>query len=150
MSIKKFEKIALSVSNKGVPCLWENGGKKEENFGQSFIIADKYGKPKKPLYIRAQPKPNSGHALIPVRTQDVIVVCKIKNDVETIQIYTITQIDLEGKVAVVNVLNSFEEGEWTTSLDNRFDKVVEAAKRKASTKDCIEVGYAVEMNKKSL
>jgi len=144
MAIKKFEKLALSVSNKGIPCLWENGGKVNEEFGQSFIIADKYARQKRPLYIRTNPKANSGHALIPIRLHDIVVVCKIRNDVATIQIYSISKIDLKEKVAYVDMINSFENGEWAAVPNNIYDNVINVAKVKAKTPNCVEAMYILK------
>jgi len=144
MITKKFDKLVLSISNKGIPCLWENGGKITDDFGQSFIIADKQSKPKKPLYIRTDPKPNSGHALIPVRLHDIIIVCKVRDEVSTIQIYSISKIDLEEKLAYVDMINSFENGEWAAVSNPIYDTAIVAATLKAKTVNCIDVVYVLD------
>lgn len=144
MATKKFEKLALSISAKGIPCLWENGGKLTDDFGQSFIIADKYANAKTALYLRRDGKANSGHALVPVRVHDIVVVCRVKDDVSTIQIYSISKIDSEQKIAHVDMINSFENGEWAAVPNAIYDKVIEIAKMKATMKNCTKAMYVIE------
>ena len=75
---------------------------------------------------------------------DIVVVCKIRNDAATIQIYSISKIDLEEKVAYVDMINSFEKGEWVAVPNNIYDNVINVAKVKAKTPNCVEAMYILK------
>lgn len=89
------ERIIVEVTKKGYPALWENGGG-YTNTGESTIIADSNGKPKKPVYIRRRGHlANSDHALIIVEVGDYIVQANHHRKDFGINIYKIVNFETE-------------------------------------------------------
>ena len=66
-----MNKIAVSVTEKGFPCLWEEGGN-----GRSIVIANEYGAPKQALYTKTKGSINARHSLVSIEAGDIIVEVK--------------------------------------------------------------------------
>lgn len=65
--------MSITTSKSGIPCLWEHGGG-YTNTGESQIITDGQGYPKRAIHVRTHGDLACGdHALIPVQTGDHIV-----------------------------------------------------------------------------
>lgn len=134
------EIFSIERSKKGVPCMWECGGG-ASNTGYSTIICDRNGNKKKPLYVRRSGSlSNDNHALIPVRVNDVIIdACHHRDDFK-ITVYRIKEI--EKNEAVGEVINSFDQGEWTRPV-GKFKEAVSAGKEKAECYHCREPFYII-------
>ena len=128
--------IGIQVTKRGFPAMWEKGGA-GRNTGEATLIADTDGKPKKVVFVRTKGHlSNSEHALIIVKKGDLVVsACQGRGEFD-IQINRITNIDLENKIAELELVNKFDQGEWDKQLDEKYKAVVDAAKRKAMDYHC--------------
>ena len=133
--MKKIEKIELSKG--GLPCLWAVSGASSNTVG-STIVGDMNCIPKKPLCVTTRGHlPNSDHALIPVRVNDIVVECSQWRHEFTINIYKIFSFNLEEKEATLELLNAFDKGEWDFELPKKkYIDIVETAKNKATSYHC--------------
>lgn len=137
-------KMAVELSKKGLPCMWEQGGA-YSNTGDSMIIGDAFGNPKKAIYIRGKGHLSCGeHALIPLRKGDTIVTVSQWRHDFTINIYKIVDCNLEEKFANLELVNSFSCGEWDKDLDRIYKEIVEVAKDKATYYHCRNAMYIKE------
>lgn len=91
----KIMEMGIVRSQKGIPCLWECGGG-NTNTGYAFIIGDKFGNPKKPIFIRHKGElACQHHALIPIRKGDRIVIIDRHRDDYTVESYRIYDVQQE-------------------------------------------------------
>ena len=128
--------VNIELSKRGLPCLWEEGGA-GSNTGSCTIIGDMNCRPKKPIYVATRGHLSNGdHALIPVRTNDIIVKCSQWRYDYTINIYKIVSFNLEEKEATLEPINSFDKGEWDFDLPKKYIDIVETAKNKATSYHC--------------
>lgn len=124
--------------------MWEQGGA-YSNTGDSMIIGDAFGNPKKAIYIRGKGHLSCGeHALIPLRKGDTIVTASQWRHDFTISIYKIIDFDLEEKFANLELVNGFSCGEWDKDLDCMFKEIVDVAKDKATSYHCRSAMYIKE------
>lgn len=137
--------LNLTISKKGIPCLWESGGG-YTNTGSSQIVADELLQPKKPIYVR-----NRGslacddHALIPVKVGDVVIVADHHRGDFEITIWEITAI--AGENATLEIASEFSDGEWENFKDCDLklaaSPAVNAAMAKATHYHCRQPYYIV-------
>lgn len=144
---EKIMKIILEKSKTGIPCLWERGGG-YRNTGNSRIIADKNGEPKKPLYIRNRGElANGDHALIPVNNGDYIIMADHHRNDFNVYIYKIIEINSEenGLTAVTKLINRYSEWQWDKARCEipyeMIETAIEAAIGKATCYHCREPHY---------
>lgn len=136
-----MEKIKVSLSRSGVVCLWERGGG-YSNTGNSTIIADAQGEPKKPIYIKRKGDLACGeHALIPVWDDDIIVRASHHRGDFDIDILKIMFVNAVLQFATVATLNKFSMGEWEAEVDQQYLKCCRAAIDKANIYHCREAIY---------
>ena len=132
----KTKTVKIELSKRGLPCLWEEGGA-NSNTGGCTIIGDTNCRPKKPIYIATRGHLSNGdHALIPVRTNDIVVQCSQWRHDFTINIYKIISFNLEEKEATLELRNSFDMGEWDHDLLQKYVEIVEVAKNKSTSYHC--------------
>lgn len=132
----KTKTVKIELSKRGLPCLWEEGGA-NSNTGGCTIIGDTNCRPKKPIYIATRGHLSNGdHALIPVRTNDIVVQCSQWRHDFTINIYKIISFNLEEKEATLELRNSFDMGEWDYDLLQKYVEIVEVAKNKSTSYHC--------------
>ena len=126
--------MKCELSKKEFPCLWESGGS-FTNTGDSIIIADKNGDPKKPIYIRTSGSlACENHALIPIEIGDIIINCSHHRYDFTIRVNKINSI-VNDEIEVEQ-LNSFSQGEWDFELESCLEEAVCISKYKASDYHC--------------
>lgn len=129
-------KIRIELSKREIPCLWEEGGG-YSNTGDSIIIADMNGNPKKPIYIcRAGHLSCGQHALIPVRINDLVIEASHHRGDFRIAISKIVAIDKVEEIARLETVNVFSMGEWDKELAEVVEKAVNAAVNKATCYHC--------------
>ena len=128
------EDVKVELSKRWIPCIWECGGA-YSNTGSATLVCDKYGNPKKPIYIRTKWSLTcDDHALIPIRKGDYIIECKQwRGDFD---IYIKEVKDINNDVATLETVNSFSENQWDTDLNDKFDRVINAAKDKSTSYHC--------------
>lgn len=137
-------KIRIELSKRGIPCLWEDGGG-YSNTGDSTIIADMHGNPKKPIYICRSGHLSCGqHALIPVRVNDLVIEASHHRRDFSIAISKIVSIDIEERFAELETVNVFSTGEWDKDLAEKLKKAVNAAMDKATCYHCRSPFYIKE------
>ena len=126
----------VSLSKNGIPCMWESGGG-YSNTGNSKLIGDKNGCPKKAIYVKRRGElACMEHALIPIRINDIVVEANHHRGDFDIDIYRITSIDINSKKAELELLNNFSEEQWDRSLDKNYENIVDNAIRKAKSYHC--------------
>lgn len=133
-----MKKLLIELSKRGIPCLWERGGG-FTNTGNCELICDMNGHPKKPIYIRKSGTlACDSHALIPIRVNDYFIEFyhHRKNFGITILKIISFNIDSEEKNAYVEQVNHFCEGKWEYEIEEKFNKVIEAGKKKCLDYHC--------------
>lgn len=129
-------KTRIELSKRGLPCVWECGGA-GTNTGDSRLIGDMNGRPKKAIYIATRGHLSNGeHALIPVRVNDIIVRADQWRGDYQISVYKIKSINIDNLGMELEEINGFDNGEWDYDLEDKYVDIVECAKRKASTYHC--------------
>ena len=129
-----MEKINIEVSKRGIPCVWESGGG-YSNTGHSTIVCDGTGRAKKAIYL-PRCYACGQHALIPIRLNDHIIKSSRHGDDYEIEIYVVSEIDVEVKTVTINLINKYDMGEWDSPLSENLQEAVNAAKRKARCYHC--------------
>lgn len=88
--------ILLSITDRGIPCLWEKGGKDQNGYASAVLIADSKGYKKEGIYFK--PLFCDEHALIPVVIGDL--VCDFFQDYEDGPVlWQIEDIDIQQQYA---------------------------------------------------
>ena len=139
MDTMKFE---LTLSKKGIPCLWESGGGMT-NTGSSQIIADPNGAKKRAIYIkRSGSLACRQHALVPVAKGDVVIKAYHHRGDFEIRVYRLDNIvDAEAE-AVLEY--EFSDGEWNKDIPESLKDAVRAAMKKATDYHCRTPYYVIE------
>jgi len=128
------ERIMIERTRRGLPALWEKGGGMT-NIGRSQIICGPNGESKVPTYIRRKgPLACKEHALIIIKEGDIIVKAFHHRKDFTISVYRISKI-LDGEVTL-DLIHSFDQGEWDKDPDNSLAAAIDAARRKATCYHC--------------
>lgn len=131
----------VSLSKNGIPCIWESGGG-YSNTGNSRLIGDKNGNPKKAIYVRRCGElACMEHALIPIRINDIVVEANHHRGDFDIDIYRIVSIDIDSKKAEMELINNFSEEQWDKNLDEKYEDIVDSAIRKAKSYHCRTVYF---------
>lgn len=138
-----MEKTSIEITKSGLPAAWEKGGGMS-NTGYAQIIAGPNGQPKKPVYIRRRGSlANGDHALFIVAPGDIIVQASHHRKDFDIGVYRIVKIDLEERVAFIDMLISFGMGEWDGD-PAPFQAAIDAAMEKATCYHCRSPHYIVK------
>ncbi len=142
---KVLGRTRIERSKKGYITLWECGGGYTST-GESRIICDRDGNPKKAIYIRKSGHlSNSRHALIVVESGDYIITAYHHRKDFTIKVHRIGGFvnwnDVE--YALTEPLYEFYKGEWDKQLPECLNAAVQAAQDKASCYHCREPHYVL-------
>ena len=130
------ETIRIELSKRGLPCIWEEGGA-GSNTGSCILVGDMNCRPKKPIYVATRGHLSNGnHALIPVKINDIVVICNQWRKDYKIYIYIITSFNMEKQRALLELVNSFDRNEWDFDLLQKYVDIVETAKSKARAYHC--------------
>ena len=88
-------KMALTISKKGFPCLWERGGGMTKT-GDATVIAGASGEPKSAIYVRSHgPLSCCDHALIPVKRGDYVISAEYGHGMDYFHVYNIENIHVD-------------------------------------------------------
>lgn len=140
--------INIAVSNTGIPCLWEFGGKKyNSNSSYVILITDKFGDMKSSIFDKNEP--NGKHALIPISVNDYTIETYMLKDGSIItNIWRIEQIDKNKNEAKLSIQNNFSNGVWD-DLENRklLSEGIMAAIGKVNTVNCRNSVYCIKREK---
>lgn len=140
--IQKVKNLVLS-KGKNIPCVWEERKKD----GSVTLICDMNGRRKTPIFMQ---KESQQQALIPVRTRDIIVTAKKKEERIEFVIYGIKSINpetLETELIVLNKTN--EECEFEKTLFSKFESIIKAATKKVNSTDTLAHYVAKKQQKNS-
>jgi len=133
------KKIKTETTKMGYHALWECGGG-ATNTGESSVIANENGLPKKPVYVkRGGHLACQNHALIIVENGDYIIKSYQKHKDFWIRVLKI--IGFDGEYAVSELIYEYSEGEWNESLPAYLEAAVQAGKEKATCYHCREPHY---------
>jgi len=115
----------------GVPCFWEQGGfNRKKNKGNSIIVADLQGNPKKPIFIKTKGSLCNGkHALFPVAINDLLIQTDVKGEITKTTIFKI--------IDIVKERQFLETEEINMTLPDAINKSIE----KALCCNCKEVKF---------
>jgi len=134
--------ITIERTKKGLPALWEKGGGKT-NTGNSQIIANADGSPKKPVYIRRRGSlACEEHALLIISPGDLVIQAFHHRRDFLIRVLRITEITEEE--AVCEKIHEFDEGEWDVEPPEYLLPAIEAAQEKATCYHCRKPHYIAE------
>lgn len=140
--------MKLKKTKKGYPAYWESGGG-YRNTGNSTILANKDGQPKKALYIRRRGElANSPHALVILEVGDHIIEANHHREDFTIEIFRITGFENNGEetFAIVERVNRFDKSEWDAEFPEYLEAAVQAAVEKATCYHCREPHFVSRSN----
>lgn len=114
-----------------VPCFWEQGGfNRKRNKGNSIIVADFKGDPKKPIFIKTKGSLCNGkHALFPIKTNDLLIETFADGENTQTTIYKIISINEATQTLITEEIN--------VDIPNAINKSIE----KALCVNCKEVKY---------
>ena len=128
----------LTITKRGLPAIWERGGG-ATNTGSATVVAGPNGERLKPVYIRGRGHLSCGeHALFIVKEgYHVIMASHWRRDF-TVKVYRIASIDLDSKVASLELINEFSQGEWDSDLPIHLKDAVDTAMEKSICYHCRE------------
>lgn len=133
--------ITIERTKKGLPALWEYGGGKT-NTGNSQIIANADGSPKKPVYIRRSGTlANSDHALFIITPGDLIIQAYHHRKDFTIRVFRIAGIREDEDTAILEQIFLYDMGEWDIEPPEYLLPAIEAAREKATCYHCRSPHY---------
>ena len=133
--------MKITLSKKGIPCLWECGGGMS-NTGEAIIICNKEGKPKMPIYIRQRGHlSNSDHALIPVMVGDVVIETNHHRNDHITKVWSIVEIKKDEETCNLSIISSFDNGEWDNENYMQYQEAIQAAWDKSMTYHCRKAFY---------
>ena len=140
--MEKTINITVSISKSGLGCVWERGGGYTST-GNSIIITDRNGNPKKAIYL---PKCYAcgQHALVPITVNDYVIQTSRYHDDYNIEIYRVIDMVTADAIATLSLVNKYDSGVWDSPLSENLNNAVEAAKRKARCYHCREPHYIKE------
>lgn len=116
-----MEVLDLTISKKGIPCLWEQGGGFTKT-GRATIIAGNNGAPKRAIYVRTHGVlACDEHALIPVQPEDYMIHAEHSHGQNFVEVYRIKEINLDEKTAVVESVEKIPQ-QLSNAVDACVDK----------------------------
>lgn len=138
--------IFCYISKYGLPTLAESGGASEENNnGYAFIVSNKNGQRKVPIYIPKYGKLINGeHAFFVIRNEDIIVESTIKNKNTEIYVYRIKSINIQTKEVSLDLIEIYTGDNSFGFSNSKYYRVISTAITKASTFNCKNPFYFAE------
>ena len=133
--------IECILSNNGRPCLWEKGGA-ERNSGEATIICGSNGEKKEA--IKKGHESCGEHALIPVGSNDIVIIAEQRRGEYKIQVYKIHTITLPTNgtpIAQIEKIYEFD-GVWDQDPPDFLDSAINAAFHKGQDYHCRAVYFA--------
>lgn len=124
--------LKLTTTASGEVAMWQQGGG-SSRYGESLLIIDRMGNPKKAIRIEKIPDHNH-HCLIPVETGDVIILVKNKRGQSYDKIYQLSD-------RTLNLYNERINGKWRLSVIS--DKLILPALEVAKSNSHKPPGKAV-------
>lgn len=140
---KKYNNVVLS-KGKRIPCIWEEGGFNGKT-GACTLICDMKGKQKKAIFRKTNSQLKE-HALIPIRTNDIIIEANYDGNKITIIMYGIKSVSIKAEALDVEVaeINKMENGQWSKNLDSTYNDVIAAAESKVKKLNC-DIAYYIKI-----
>lgn len=140
--------MALEATKRGLPATWETGGGLTSG-GSATVIAKSDGSKPRPVFVRRKGNRSGGpHALIVLHEGFYLVHASVAHGarhsarVERVVATSVEDVGEKWKAAAeVEVVNTFDRGEWDYPLDPKLEAAVEAAFRKASIYHCRSAVY---------
>ena len=146
--IGKDKKVPCFVSRFGLPTMAESGGSKH-NSGYAYIIGNKDGSKKSPIFI---PKygnlVNTIHAYFVVKENDIHVEVSHFEKRFEIFIYCVKSIDIFSKEVTLTLIEVYKDENYDDFFNSLYFKAVLVAVKKASTLFCREAMYYYSAEKK--
>lgn len=124
---------AIEITKKGNAAIWETGGGLS-NTGYCRLVCGPNGQ--KLVAICQRQRCNDGHALFKVHENDCIIHVSRHRDEININLYQIKSIDLENKLANLEQIGEFSNGEWDIEPSPEIDAAVKAAVKKSYDYHC--------------
>lgn len=156
MSSAQTKSISIDTTKRGFAAMWESGGGMTSG-GSATIITGRNGEPRRPVYMpRGGHLACGDHALITVHDGFYFVRAGVsrgsRSSASIWRIISTSVKDIDGEKwqasAEVELVNSFDKGEWDKPLDEKFAPAVEAAFRKAGCYHC-RSAYYIDTSAKS-
>lgn len=141
--------VTVEATKRGLPATWETGGGLTSG-GSATIVAKRDGSKPRPVFVRRKGHRSGGpHALIVLHEGFYLVHASVARGVRhSARIERVVSTSVEdvdgGKrkaTAEVEVVNTFDRGEWDVPLDKTLEPAMEAAFRKASIYHCRSAVY---------
>ena len=143
-----------TLTDSGLVCVWEEGGKIDDLNGYSIIIADEFGLPLSPTFIKYKHIKDDTflkehtelqhprcHALIPLSKKYLITICYHHNHKLQIVILKVKiPRDKYGNTRVT-LVNQFKDNQWKENYPSRFQPMLNAAISKCYCYQCNHVHY---------
>lgn len=136
--------LKCTLSNTDVPCLWESGGEsKDGDKGFSTIICNSNGNPKRAIFIQKNiPDLYGGnHALIPIKTGDIVIKTLHENKKFNISVYKIEDVKHDDVELKQEYSFSSETGNWDREIPKWLIEPIKISKHKSLTTDCRDPFY---------
>lgn len=143
---KEIKELPIELSTKhGIPCLWEEGGRKYRESGSSTIICKPDGQPKKPIFVEKR-QGASKHALLGIAKGDIVIKAEIDSfDNEMFEILQIESIDKENRIAKVFKIAEWRGRFWRCKeIADKYEKAYTAALEKAKCINCRKPFFVFE------
>ena len=122
-----MKKFNLTISKKGITCLWEEGGGMTKT-GCASVIAGRNGEPKCAIYVRTHGDLSNGnHALIPVEPGDYVVEAGYGHGKDYFTVDRIVKINKDEATA---------EYEEVTEIPRCLLNAIDAAIQKSNDNHC--------------
>lgn len=144
-----METIEIERTKKGYPAMWEEGGGATHT-GNSQIIAGRNGERLRPVYICGSGTlSNARHALFIVEPGFFVIKADHHREDFIIQVMRIVVFKVEeGKeVAFLEVISTYDRGEWDNELPSFLQDAVDVAKDKATYYHCREPLFLIKEEK---
>ena len=136
--------LRIDLTQKGLPAMWEEGSG-YTNTGHSIIVAGPNGEKLKPVYIRRRGGlVGVQHALFVIQPGFIVVKAYHHRLDFEIKVMRIKKIDMESKIAICEVIHTFDKGEWDIDPPENLIPVIKAAKEKATCYHCRYPVYFIE------
>jgi hypothetical protein len=138
------KQIAIELTKRGYPALWEEGGGMSRR-GHALIVAGPNGEPLKPIFVKTGgPLALGKHALFILREGCYIISLQRWGHDYCIQVYRVMEIDTGNKVANVEQICEFSQGEWDQDPPDHLLTAIEAAKEKSNCYHCRSSHYMLD------
>ena len=135
--------FTVEVTKNKIPCLWEQGGAKNEKDGFALLITGKDGQAKMPILVKTNVYEQSEkHALLPATVKSHIVEVNRKNNKYNIDIYEI--INIKGNQAETKKLCHYSNGIWDKEPSMKFYDAIQQGIKKTKDNSTFAPYYIME------